>query len=152
MAGEMLSCATARPDTTHHSAATTASVDAERRERCMMPPARRVRGGPTGPVIASIRAGVKPTQTNGARGSFPGRRRSFGHANGVPLLICFDLLRERTGHRARRRLHRRRRRLEALGGLDLDLVVPVDPGPSRDEVADDDVLFQPQEVVPGAPD
>src|SRR2546426_12409732 len=84
--------------------------------------------------------------------SLPGRRRSYGHAIGVPLLIRLHFLRERTGHHARHGLHRRRRRLETLGRLDLDLVVPVDPGPGRDEMADDDVLLQTEQVVPGTPD
>src|SRR5207237_7483055 len=56
-----------------------------------------------------------------------------------------------TRHRARERL-RWWRRLEPLRRLDLDIVVAVDPGSRRDEVPDDDVLLEPQEVVPGAPD
>src|SRR5207247_3432686 len=68
------------------------------------------------------------------------------------LLVRFHFLRERTRHRTRHRLGRRWRRLEPLRRLDLDLVVPVDPRPRRDQVADDDVLLQPEQVVPGAPD
>src|SRR5439155_4420278 len=66
--------------------------------------------------------------------------------------IRLHFLRERTRHGARDRLRWRRRRLEPLRRLDLDLVVAVDPGSRRDEVPDDDVLLEPQEVVPGAPD
>src|SRR6266699_124408 len=66
--------------------------------------------------------------------------------------IRLHFLRERTRHCARRRLGRRRRRLEPLRRLDLDVVVPIDAGPRRDEVADDDVLLEPQQVIPRAAD
>src|SRR6266480_4230728 len=66
--------------------------------------------------------------------------------------VRFHFLRERTRHRARYGLGRRGRRLEPLRRLDLDVVVPIDAGPRRDEVADDDVLLEPQQVVPRAAD
>src|SRR6266513_978592 len=66
--------------------------------------------------------------------------------------VRFHFLWERTRHRARYGLGRRRRRLEPLRRLDLDVVVPIDAGPRRDEVADDDVLLQAQQVVPRAAD
>src|SRR6266513_2539679 len=66
--------------------------------------------------------------------------------------IRFHFLGERARHRARYGLGRRRRRLEPLRRLDLDVVVPIDAGPRRDEVADDDVLLQAQQVVPRAAD
>src|SRR5207245_5350661 len=66
-------------------------------------------------------------------------------------LIRFHFLRERTRHRARHGLLRRRRGLEALGRLDLDLVISVDARPRRDEMAYDDVLLQAQQVVVCAP-
>src|SRR2546425_2203179 len=63
------------------------------------------------------------------------------------LLVRFHFLRERTRHRARYRLGRGRRRLEPLRRLDLDLVVAVDARARRDEMADDDVLLQPQQEI-----
>src|SRR2546430_5303998 len=66
--------------------------------------------------------------------------------------VRLHFLRERTRHRARYGLVRRRRRLEPLRRLDLDVVIPIDAGPRRDEVADDDVLLEPQQVVPRAAD
>src|SRR5437867_6515233 len=100
----MLSCATARPGTTHHRAATTASVDAARRERCMIPPARRV-------------------SENGARESSPGATPS----NPLPLPPGTDSApRPAWAPRAAGGL-------EALGRLDLDLVVPIDAGARRDQ-------------------
>src|SRR3989441_3982809 len=100
MAGEMLSCATARPGTTHHNAATTASVDAERREACMMPPARRGMGNRQGLLSSRFERGQCPHNERRPE-ILPGRRRSYGHAIGVPLLIRLHFLRERTGHHAR---------------------------------------------------
>src|SRR5205814_9994341 len=44
--------------------------------------------------------------------------------------IRFHFLRERTRHRAGHRLLGRRRRLEPLGRLDLDLVIAVNPVPA----------------------
>src|SRR5436309_4720028 len=70
----------------------------------------------------------------------------------VRLSVRFHFLRERTRHRARYGLGRGWRRLEPLRRLDLDVVVPIDAGPRRDEMADDDVLLQPQQVVPRAAD
>ena len=68
-------------------------------------------------------------------------------------LPCLRLNRFRPFHamwrheRGRSRLFlseiRRLRRLEALGRLDLDVGVTVDPGPGRNEVADNDVFLQP---------
>src|SRR5256886_2494129 len=68
------------------------------------------------------------------------------------LSIRFHFLRERTRHRAGHRLLGRRRRLEPLGRLDLDLVIAVNPRPRRDEMPDDDVLLEPQQIVFGPPD
>src|SRR6266567_3615402 len=68
------------------------------------------------------------------------------------LLVRFHFLRERTRHRARCRLGRGWGRLEPLRRLDLDLVVAVNARARRDEMADDDVLLQPQQVVPRAAD
>src|SRR6266446_4368530 len=69
-----------------------------------------------------------------------------------PTSVRLHFLRERTRHRARYRLERRWRRLEPLRRLDLDLVVAVNPRARRDEMADDDVLLEPQQVVPRAAD
>src|SRR5438552_4089465 len=66
--------------------------------------------------------------------------------------VRFHFLRERTGHYTRYRLGRRRRRLEPFRRLDLDVVIPIDARPRRDEMADDDVLLEPQQVVPRAAD
>src|SRR5207247_9035282 len=41
---------------------------------------------------------------------------------------------------------------DPLWRRDLDLVLAGDPASRREEVPDDDVLLEPQEVVPGAPD
>src|SRR5437667_12111008 len=67
-------------------------------------------------------------------------------------LVRFHFLRERTRHHTRYGLGRRRRRLEPFRRLDLDVVIPIDARPRRDEMADDDVLLEPQQVVPRAPD
>src|SRR5947207_9267342 len=67
-------------------------------------------------------------------------------------LVRLHFLREGTRHRSGHRLRGRRRWLEPLRRLDLDLMVPVNPGPRRDEMPDDDVLLQAQQIVPGAPD
>src|SRR2546422_5589591 len=96
MAGEMPSCATPRPGTTPHNAATTASVDAERREACMMPPARRGMGNRQGLLSSRFERGQCPHNERRPE-ILPGRRRSYGHAIGVPLLIRLHFLRERTG-------------------------------------------------------
>src|SRR6266851_1936200 len=66
--------------------------------------------------------------------------------------VRFHFLRERTRHRTRYRLGRGRRRLEPLRRLDLDVVVPVNARSRRDEMADDDVLLEPQQIVPRAAD
>src|ERR1051326_2982236 len=63
--------------------------------------------------------------------------------------VRLHFLRERTRHRSGHRLGGRRRRLEPLGRLDLDLVVAVNPRSRRDEMPDDDVLLQAQEVIAG---
>src|SRR5881392_1162355 len=65
--------------------------------------------------------------------------------------VRFHFLRERTRHHTRYGLGRRRR-LEPFRRLDLDVVIPIDAGPRRDEMADDDVLLEPQQVVPRAAD
>src|SRR5207247_7241364 len=67
-------------------------------------------------------------------------------------LVRLHFLRERTRHHTRYGLGRRRRRLEPFRRLDLDVVIPIDAGPRRDEMADDDVLLEPQQVVPRAAD
>src|SRR5213079_170818 len=69
-----------------------------------------------------------------------------------PSLVRLHFLRERTRHHTRYGLGRRRRRLEPFRRLDLDVVIPIDAGPRRDEMADDDVLLEPQQVVPRAAD
>ena len=66
--------------------------------------------------------------------------------------VRFHFLRERTRHHTRYGLGRRRRRLEPFRRLDLDVVIPIDARPRRDEMADDDVLLEPQQVVPRAAD
>src|SRR5437762_3882857 len=69
-----------------------------------------------------------------------------------PSLVRLHFLRERTRHHTRYGLGRRRRRLEPFRRLDLDVVIPIDAGTGRDEMAADDVLLQPQQVVPRAAD
>src|SRR3989475_489064 len=64
-------------------------------------------------------------------------------------LISLHFLRERTRHHSGRGLRGGRRRLEPLGRLDLDVVIPIDAGPGRDEMPDDDVLLETEEVVLG---
>src|SRR2546425_1232614 len=66
-------------------------------------------------------------------------------------LICLHFLRERTRHHPRHGLLRRRRGLDPPGRLALDVVIAVDAGPRRDEIADDDVLLHAQLVVSRAP-
>src|SRR5213080_568918 len=66
--------------------------------------------------------------------------------------VRFHFLRERTRLHTRYGLGRRRRRLEPFRRLDLDVVIPIDARPRRDEMADDDVLLEPQQVVPRAAD
>src|SRR5213075_1242229 len=71
-------------------------------------------------------------------------------------LLRFYFLPERTRCRSARRrqrgLERRRRRRKALGRLDLDVVIPVNPGPRRNQVPDDDVLLETQQIVLGPAD
>src|SRR5437764_13686466 len=64
--------------------------------------------------------------------------------------VRFHFLRERTRHHTRYGLGRRRRRLEPFRRLDLDVVIPIDAGPRRVDMADDDVLLEPPQVVPRA--
>src|SRR5204863_5580055 len=52
----------------------------------------------------------------------------------------------------RHRLQRRRRRLEALRRLDLDVVIPVNPGTRRNQMPDDDVLLETKQIVLGPAD
>src|SRR2546430_4907688 len=89
-----------------------------------------------------------PTSENDKRpGSLPSAVVSTVLYRLLPSSPAFSVrlhfLRERTRHRARYGLGRRRRRLEPLRRLDLDVVVPIDAGPRRDEMADDDVLLSP---------
>src|SRR5256885_6325554 len=98
-----------------------------------------------------------PTSENDKRpGSLPSAVVSTVLYRLLPSSPAFSVrlhfLRERTRHRARYGLGRRRRRLEPLRRLDLDVVVPIDAGPRRDEMSDDDVLLEPQQVVPRAAD
>src|SRR6266436_8992111 len=91
-------------------------------------------------------------QKRTALGTSPERRPTHLRACAPIRSVRFHFLRERTRHRARYRLERRRRRLEPLRRLDLDLVVAVDARARRDQMADDDVLLEPQQVVPRAAD
>src|SRR5229473_6004793 len=91
-------------------------------------------------------------QKRTALGTSPERRPTHLRACAPICSVRFHFLRERTRHRARYRLERRWRRLEPLRRLDLDLVVAVDARARRDQMADDDVLLQPQQVVPRAAD
>src|SRR2546426_12084692 len=91
-------------------------------------------------------------QKRTALGTSPERRPTHLRACAPIRSVRFHFLRERTRHRPRYRLGRGRRRLEPLRRLDLDLVVPVDPRSRRDQMADDDVLLEPQQVVPRAAD
>src|SRR6266849_8131872 len=71
------------------------------------------------------------------------------------LLLCFHFCRERTRRRrstGQGRFQRRRRRLEALRRLDLDVVIPVNAGTRRDQMPDDDVLLETKQIVLGPTD